>query len=322
MLRVESSTRRRRARLLGVLTVAVLAVGAAACAPAPPTSPVYDSACNGTMVELPQATVASNAVTELSGLAASRTNAGVWWGHNDSGTAPDAITVFAIGDAGQSYAQFTLNGVANTPTTDWEDIAVGPGPTPGVSYVYVGDIGGNISPRHTVLVHRFPEPLVDTSKPPQPTAGIAAETLTFTYPGTETHDAEALISDPATGELFLITKTLSPNDPARVFRAGANLSAGSTTELEQVATLPYPLITGADVTAAGDVVAVRTYFSVLLFARPAGTSLADAFGQPMCFGSVPAKLAQFESIAFTPDGRGYVTAAEGLHPTLFHFAAP
>lgn len=319
MPRRARSLSRRRARLLAVVGITAVGLVAAACAPAPPSSPVYDSACNGTLVASEPGTVKSNALTELSGLAASRTNAGVWWGHNDSiSSSNDDLELFAIGDDGRNYAELALTGAANV---DWEDIAVGPGPAPGVSYVYIGDIGGNIAPRSSVVVYRFPEPVVNTA-----TTGVAGtistfDTLTFTYPDGP-HDAEALIVDPASGDLFVITKTFSAGDPARVFRADANLPAGSTTGLTEVATLPYPLITGADVTAAGDVVAVRTYFSVLLFARPAGAPLADAFAQPMCFGAVPPGLAQYESIAFTPDGRGYVTAAEGAHPTLHRFTAP
>ena len=48
---------------------------------------------------------------------------------------------------------------------DWEDIAVGPGPEPGVSYVYIGDIGDNLRLRSTISLLRFPEP--DLDNPPE-----------------------------------------------------------------------------------------------------------------------------------------------------------
>jgi len=293
--------------------IAAIGLVAAACAPAPPSSPVYDSACNGTMVASTPGTVASNAVTELSGLAASRTNAGVWWGHNDSGNAPK---VFAIGDDGGNLAEFTLTGATNV---DWEDIAVGPGPTPGVNYVYVGDIGDNTKTRASIVVYRFPEPTVPASKPNQPASSVAVETLTFTYPDGP-HDAEALIVDPSSGALFVITKDVSGN--AQIFRAAAPIGSGQLLPAGTVS-LGFPhAITGADVTAAGDVLALRSYFTVFLYPRPAGAPLTDAFTQPVCFGGAPAPGPQFEAIAFTPDGRGYVTAAEGSHPTLFKFTAP
>ena len=79
----------------------------------------------------------------------------------------------------------------------------------------------------------------------------------------------------------MVTKDLV-GGVAQVFRAPANLASGSTTALTQVATVSLGAgrgVTGADVTRAGDVVALRTYLSVVLFPRPAGQSLAQAFAQ-------------------------------------------
>jgi hypothetical protein len=297
-------------------------VVAAACVPAPPPT-VYDAACNGTLVGSTPGTVASPQVTELSGLAASRRGPGVWWGHNDSKLGPK---VFAIGDDGRDLGAFTLSIVGLSDRSDWEDIAVGPGPVSGVHYLYVGDIGddaeqdGGIRP--WIDVYRVAEPAVDPSvvdPPDQTLTGVAK--LSLEYPD-KARDADALIVDPVSGELYVITK--SYDGVALVFRAPGNLAAGSTTVMTWVATLslgPFKPVTGADVTAAGDFVAVRTYDSVLLYPRPAGAPLADAFAQPSCSGAVPG-LGQFESVAFTPDGRGYVTAAEGSHPTLHRYDAP
>jgi hypothetical protein len=109
-----------------------------------------------------------------------------------------------------------------------------------------------------------------------------------------------------------------------VFRAPAGLADGSTTTLTQVATLSLGLfgaVTAADATPAGDVVALRTYFSVVLYPRPNGSPLADAFAQPSCNGAV-ASEAQGEALGFTRDGRGYVTASEGAFPPLHDFVAP
>ena len=96
--------------------------------------------------------------------------------------------------------------------------------------------------------------------PPQTLDGVA--TLNLTYPDGP-HDAEALLVDPNTGDLFVVTKDLV-GGVAQVFRAPANLASGSTTALTQVATVSLGAgqgVTGADVTPAGDVVALRTYLS-------------------------------------------------------------
>jgi hypothetical protein len=80
-------------------------------------------------------------------------------------------------------------------------------------------------------------------------------------------------------------------------------------------------VTAADVTPAGDVVALRTYFSVVLFPRPSGAPLADSFTQQSCDGAGGFE-GQGEALAFTRDGRGYVIASEGSRPPLRRYVAP
>jgi hypothetical protein len=241
----------------------------------------------------------------------------VWWGHNDSG---DSARVFAIGTDGRDLGEFRLSGAT---AIDWEDIAVGPGPSAGVSYLYAADIGDNSRVRPNVVVYRVPEPAVNPGAaappPPQVVSGVAAVRLV--YPG-GARDAEALIVDPVSGQLFVVTKDVSGN--AVVFRAPANLAAGSTTTLTQVATVSLGFlgaVTAADVTPAGDVVGLRTYGRVVLFERLPGSPLEQAFSQPACDGAT-ASEAQGEALGFSSDGRGYVTASEGARSPLHRFVAP
>ena len=95
--------------------------------------------------------------------------------------------------------------------------------------------------------------------------------------------------DPTNRQLFVITKDLV-GGVAQVFRAPANLGGGSTTVLTAVGTVSLGAgqgVTGADVTPAGDVVALRTYLSVFLFPRLSGQTLAQAFSQATCAGRGP-----------------------------------
>src|SRR5437016_3618567 len=57
-----------------------------------------------------------DALTELSGIAASRAQPGVYYAHNDSGDSP---RIFALDGAGAELAQLCLAGATNV---DWEDI--------------------------------------------------------------------------------------------------------------------------------------------------------------------------------------------------------
>ena len=319
-------TRRPRIAAVALAAVAVAAIASACLPPPPPPKPpVLAAACNGTMVTSTPGTVASDAIKEASGIAASPRFDNVYWVHNDSG---DTARVFAISGTGQTLGEYALSGAT---AVDWEDIAAGIGPTPGVSYLYVGDIGDNNANRTSVQVYRVPEPSVDPNAPvssPQTLTGVAA--LNLTYPNGP-HDAEALLLDHATGELFVITKDLA-GGVAQVFRAPPNLVAGSTTTLTQVTTVSLGAaqgVTAADMTGAGDVIALRTYFAVFLYPRAGGETVAQSLAHPSCPGAAPpfgnatpASEPQGEALGFTRDGRGYVTLSEGAHVPLHRFTAP
>jgi hypothetical protein len=271
-------------------------------------SSVWAAACGRTLQASTPGSVADPALREVSGVAASRRNPGVWWLHNDSG---DSARVFAMGDDGRALGQFALTGAS---ARDWEDIAVGPGPTPGVSYLYVGDIGDNSAARRSVVVYRVPEPAVAGPVGAPALAGV--EALTLTYPNGP-RDAEALLVDPVSGALVVIAKSWSGS--AEVYRAPAGLAAGSSTVLTAVGTFPLGIVTGADVTPAGDVVAVRTYGSVVLYRRPPGTAIEAAFAGTSCTGP-SASEPQGEALGFLADGSGYVTVSEGAAPPVRRFA--
>jgi hypothetical protein len=287
---------------------------------------VLAAACANTLVGSTPGIVASDAIKEASGIAASRRVNDVWWVHNDSG---DTARVFAIGTNGQTLGEYALSGAT---AIDWEDIALGPGPTRGTSYLYVGDIGDNARARTSVQVYRVPEPLVDPANPLSAPATLTdVATINLRYPD-GAHDAEGLIVDPTTHDLFVVTKDLA-GGVAQVFRAPASAPTdGSTTTMTQVATVSLGAlqgVTAADVTPAGDVVALRTYFGVFLYPRTAGTTLGQAFSQPACAGAAPpisggwpGSEPQGEALGFTRDGRGYVTLSEGVHPPLHRFVAP
>lgn len=296
-----------------LVCVGLLGALASACAPAPPPGSVYDAACSGTLVASTPGSVALGAVDELSGIVASRRNPGVWWVENDSGN-PNAL--YAIGDDGRDLGTFTITGATNV---DWEDIAVGPGPIAGIDYLYVADTGNSTdAKRNAVVVYRVPEPAVSASGSSGEVSLGGVTPLVFSYPGGATPDVEALMVDPITGEMLVVTKVTSGS--AEVFRANPG-----TAMWDPVATVPQALVTGADVSPAGDAVVLVTYLSAVVYPRPAGGSLADAFGQAPCTGGFPAltpSATQYEAIGFTSDGHGYVVASEGANPPLHEFRAP
>lgn len=249
-------------------------------------------------------------VVEASGLAAGRRNPGVLWTHDDSG---GANVVFAINTTGQLLGTYQLGSGS---LTDAEDIAVGPGPTPGVNYIYVGDIGDNSSSRSSIRIKRVPEPAVDVDQAPTYVTLSDVEIITLVYPSgadAPAHkDSEAMFVD-TNGDIYLVTKRIYPN---KVYRASFPQSTSSTVILEYVATLPtgpgLAWITGADCSADGRWIVVtndQTTDYANIWQREPGTPLGEAVTSSPCPLLLQAEP-QGEAIAWDALGLGFYTLSE------------
>jgi hypothetical protein len=140
------------------------------------------------------------------------------------------------------------------------------------------------------------------------------ERLDFTYPD-GARDAETLLCDPLSGDLYLITK----REPrSRVYRAGFPQSTTETNRLELVGTLPWGWAVGGDVSRNGREVIVRGYFNASIWERSPGAPLWSAFESSHCSAPLLAEQ-QGEAIGFDAEGKGYLTVSEGLHPPLYYF---
>jgi hypothetical protein len=253
--------------------------------------------CAGTRAVEATGTVASKELAEISGVAASRRNAGVFWVHVDSG---GPAAVFGIDATGASRARVALVDATNE---DWEDVAVGPGPDAGTSYLFVADIGDNAVDRRNVQVYRLPEPaLTDTE--------AAADVITLRYPD-HAHNAEAFAVHPTTGDWYVLTK--EENGPSILFRARRPGAGTSTITLEPLTSLSVApdLVTAADISPDGSALAVRTYLSVRVYPITGG-DVGGALLGPACRGPL-VRDAQGEALAFAADGQSLVSLSEGAN---------
>jgi hypothetical protein len=270
-------------------------------------------------------------VVEASGLASSRADEDFLWIHNDSG---DSARVFSIDRQGNHHATFTLAGAE---AIDWEDMAIGPGPEAGVSYLYLADSGDNAAVREGIVVYRVPEPDVNTSDTLTARGFDNVAALELRYPD-RPHDAETLLVDPLTGDLVIVTKELA-GGPSFVFRAPGSIEPGTVTTLEEVSTINFAgldsqvevpadapalvlglsdLPTGGDISPDGKLIIIRTYGSIWVWDRPEEGPLWDFVRTLPC--EAPSEIEpQGETIAFDADGRGYTTVSEGANPPLYHF---
>jgi hypothetical protein len=315
--------RPRQGRWAGALLVVGAVVSLAACAGGAPDrqtvekskpSPLVHAACTRQLDASTSGTLQSPEIAEASGLAVSAKNPGTLWINNDSG---DSARLFAVAIDGALQGVYPVEGAT---AIDWEALALGPGPQGKTSYLYAADIGDNGAARPNVVVYRVLEPEVAGDGGTHPLTG--AEPLTLTYPD-GAHDAEALMVDPRSGEIFVVVKNLARGGAAGVYRAPGDLAAGSTTALTRVGEVALPGVpflgaaTAADIAADRKAIGIRTYGGVHLWPLGPEQTVADALAGKPCRGPVPFE-AQGETLAIQPDDRGYFTVAEGPGAALHH----
>ncbi len=250
---------------------------------------------------LPQNLQPPRTATEISGMAASRHNPGVLWIHDDG--AAGGAQALAIRTDGTLAQQYTLAGITNR---DWEEVALGPGPTPGREYLYFADTGNNALGYISFNLIRVAEP--DVPATPGSSIPLAAESFAFRYPS-GTFNTETLWLDPVDGTPYVLTKENSST--CRLFRYPLPLDAGVEKALVLAATLTNMpvLCTGGTVSADGRWIFVRSNTTIRAWPRAVGTTFASALAGTPC--SLAHSLGLAEAIAIDPDGRSLWAISEG-----------
>jgi hypothetical protein len=251
--------------------------------------------------------IAESQVTEASGLVASRQNEDVFWVHNDSG---DSARLFAMNRSGTHLGVYTIDGAT---AVDWEDIAIGPGPAPGIDYLYIADMGDNGGTRSSVTVYRIPEPFVQLDQQPVTVNLTGAESLEFVY-SDGSRDAETLLVDPLSGDIVVVSKREAAS---RVYKAEYPQSTSATNTFQYVGDLTFSWATGGDVSALGDEVLVKSSDTVTMYDRVPGANL---WGALLTLGTnVPYTVEpQGEAISFDADGN-YYTVSEGSQQPIYFY---
>lgn len=243
------------------------------------------------------------ALGELSGLATSSRGRRVMWAHNDSGGDP---ILYCLDRTGASCGTWEVTGAD---AVDWEDIAAAPGPR-GPS-LYIADIGDNSRERRRVVIYLVPEPRPGGD----PAGGIVEATATeLRYPD-RPHDAEAVIVDRASGDLYVVTKEYSTR--AAVFVARAPLRPRMT--FERVTRLdlsgPAEVVTGASLSPDGDRLILSTYGKGQEFRVPEGDDFEDVWKQ-RSLRVVLGPPAQREAVTYLDD-ETIVTIGEGALAPIY-----
>jgi hypothetical protein len=237
---------------------------------------------------------------EISGVAASRINAGILYIHDDSG---NPNQVYLTDATGADKGALTLTPVGNR---DWEDIAVGPGPVAGKSYVYVGDIGDNNSRYSSVFIYRFLEPDLTGATLPLVTNITSVDAIELKYPDGP-RNAETLMVDPLTKDIYIASKE---SNISKIYVARYPQSTTSATVLVPLVQLYFDKATGGDISPDGTEILLRSNQLIWYWKLPTGTSISAGLVTKPEIAPYAGNEPQGEGVGFAADGSGYFTDTE------------
>ncbi len=275
-----------------------------------------DGTCGAWLAADELGQVDSELLVEVSGVASSHRQAGVLWLHNDHGS--DA-SLHATGLSGDDQGRHELLGADNE---DWEDLALGPcshGLEP-CSCLHLADMGDNDLQRDGGVIFRVEEPTVTGSATLSQTSAL--DEIWFAYPD-GSHDAEALLVHPDTGEVLVLTK----EQPTQVFAFPTvppqPAPASQPSTLELVASFDLgdvdaeeSEVTGGAVSPRGYRVVLRTDEDLLLFTGAPGDSLESILRRdPVLLPTPPP--GRGEAVTFSADGRRLYLVGEGAQPGIY-----
>jgi hypothetical protein len=151
-------------------------------------------------------------------------------------------------------------------------------------------------------------------------ATAAAQRLTLRYPD-RPHNAEALLVDPSSGALVIVTKDSSGS--ARLYAADHPTTDATTTmrPAGRVSLRTGQAVMAGDVSANGRTIVLRTSDRAFAWSRRPGESLVSAMRRRPCAARADLFVeGQGEALALTRGGRAFYTVVEGDRPTLRRYA--
>jgi len=266
-------------------------------------------------------TINDKRLNEISGLAVSKKNEGIFWVHNDSG---NESAIYAINSNGDIIGLIKLSKDENL---DWEDITIGNGPEDNTDYIYIANTGDNLQVRKVYNIIRLKEPTIKINSKEQVIDNIYYDTIYFKYPD-GSHDCEALFIDNKTKDLYIITKRDSLVNLYLIeYPQLTGLNNINTAKFVTQTKLGFnrtkktsSWICAADLSRDGNHLIVKSYDSIYYYKIDSNLKY-KLQEQPQSLHYIPEP--QGESVAFSPDGKYYYTISEvgpmNIAPVIYRY---
>jgi hypothetical protein len=239
----------------------------------------------------------NQAITEASGLAASRNNKGLFWTHNDS---KDPNRLFLFDENGRDKGTFYVDKATNR---DWEDLEMVT--IKNVPYIYVADVGDNDGEHEKKYIYRIKEPTITPSNKSIVDTLRDVETIVIKYPDAN-RNAECLMIDQKTFDIYIVSKF---EKNVVVYQIPYPQSTTKINVAKPVATLPITFVTAGTISLDNQEILIKNTDNVFYWKRKKDETIAAALKRPATI--LPyVKEPQGEAIAFAFDGSGYYTVSE------------
>jgi hypothetical protein len=223
---------------------------------------------------------------EVSGIADSKTAPGHLWAHQDRGNPPQ---LHLINYDGTVKKNIYIKGARNR---DWEDMALAG------RDLYIADIGDNYKEFTEYTIYKLPEPDLGAD------TVYSFETIRFRYPD-GAHDAEALLVDPTTKDIFILTKS---DDPAAIYKLVFPYSTTEVNTAVKSGQLTYKGAVSAALSSDSKEIIVKTYFALFHYKRADASIEAALQKLP---ATLPYRIEpQGEAVTFANNNGGYFTLSE------------
>ena len=213
-------------------------------------------------------TAYESVMTEVSGLACSRTTPGYLWAHGDENTGSNK-KIIAIQPSGT--LAMTVNISGDPGRDDWEDIATGT--FNGTNYIFIGAFGDNKGKnKDKYYIYYFQEPEITSG-----TQTVSVSYIKFGYPDNQAHNTETLMYDNVEHMFYIADKV--KDGVCHLYKLPFSTSYGTSLQrLTEVCALgngtKFNYLTGGDITPDGHWMAIKSKKYVLLWERQGSESLA------------------------------------------------